>query len=595
MTKEIALVLVVLVLTVFLFVTEILRVDIVALITLLLLGWLKLVTPAQAFSGLASNAVVSIIGVMIIGYGIDRSGVMKRITVPVIRLAGFSEKRMTAVISVSVGLISGFMQNIGATALFLPAVMRISRKMKVNASRFLLPMGFSAIQGGTITLVGSGPLIILNDLLKQGGQSPYKLFSVTPIGLALLIGGVLYFLIFGKNVLPSRKSGQLEPSAQQRLIDTWQLPSTIYSCRIPENSRLIGKTSEEVALWARYGLNLLAVKEESEVIYSPWRFTRFARRQELALMGEKKRFHDFVNDYGLEPVGSSDFLNDLRSARQMGFAELIIPPRSPVSGKTIRQIAFRKNFNVEPVMLITGEAEERGDLSDILLRPGDILIVYGAWPRIVELGDHVRFIRITPDDSIDVRTRKPLVSILCFLGAIGLVIAGMPLSLSLLSGAIAMVIFKVISIDEAYQAVGWRTVFLLAGLIPLGIAMDNTGAAAWLAGGLMKLMQGSHPLWIFIGVAALTTIFTLIMSNVAATVLLVPLVLIIGNSTGVNPRSLALLVAVCAANSFLLPTHQVNALLMSPGGYHNRDYLKAGSIMTVLFLIIAVAMIYFLY
>jgi len=595
MTTDIILVLLVLALTIFLFVTEILRVDIVALITLLLLGWLKLVTPAQVFSGLASNAVVSIIGVMIIGYGIDRSGVMRRITVPVIRMAGSSEKRMAAVISIAVGLISGFMQNIGATALFLPAVMRISRKMKVNASRFLMPMGFSAIQGGTITLVGSGPLIILNDLLKQGGQAPYRLFSVTPVGLTLLAGGVLYFLIFGKHVLPSRKSGQLEPSVQQRLIDTWQLPATIYSCRIPEGSSLISKTSESAALWSRYGLNLLAVMEDGEVTYSPWRFTRFAERQELALLGDKKRFEDFVNDHGLESVESSPFLNNLRSARKMGFAELIVPPRSPFSGKTIRQIAFRKNFIVEPIMLITRQAEERGDLSDILLRPGDILIVYGAWSRIVELGDHVKLVRITSNDSIDTRKSKPLISILCFLGAIGLVIAGMPLSLSLLSGALAMVILKVIPIDEAYQAVDWRTVFLLAGLIPLGIAMDNTGAAAWLAGGLMEILQGGHPFWIFFGVAALTTVFTLIMSNVAATVLLVPLVLIIGNSAGVNPRALALLVAVCAANSFILPTHQVNALLMSPGGYHNRDYLKAGSIMTVFFLFIVVAMIYFFY
>ncbi|MBN1548800.1 MAG: anion permease [Syntrophaceae bacterium] len=595
MQTEIILVLFVLTFTVFLFVTEILRGDVVALLTLLLLGWLKLISPAQAFSGLASNAVVSIIGVMIMGYGIDRSGVMKRITAPVVRLAGSSEKRMTAVICVSVGLISGFMQNIGATALFLPAVMRISRKIEVNASRFLMPMGFSAIQGGTLTLVGSGPLIILNDLLKQGKQAPYSLFSVTPVGLALLASGILYFLIFGKHILPRRKSGRVEPSVQQRLIETWQLPSTIYSCRIPEGSGLIAKTCEEAALWSQYGLNLLAMGEAAEVTYSPWRFTRFAAGQELALLGEKSRFDSFVNAYGLEPVASSPFLSELRSSRQMGFAELIVPPRSPLIGKSIRQIAFRKNFAVEPVMLITGQEEERGDFSDVPLRSGNILLVYGAWPRIVELGDRKKFVRITPDNSIDLEKHKPVTAVLCFLGAIGLVIAGMPLALSLISGAMGMVIFKVISIDEAYRAVDWRTVFLLAGLIPLGIAMNNTGAAAWIAGGMMDLLQGSHPIWIFAGVAALTTVFSLFMSNVAATVLLVPLVLIIGNTAAVNPRALALLVAVCAANSFLLPTHQVNALLLSPGGYHNRDYLKAGSMMTVIFLFIAVTMVYFFY
>jgi di/tricarboxylate transporter len=595
MQKEIILVLFVLAFTVFLFVSEILRSDIVALLTLLLLGWLKLITPAQAFSGLASNAVVSVIGVMIIGYGIERSGVMKRISAPVVRLAGSSEKRMTAVISLSVGLISGFMQNIGSAALFLPVVMRISRKMEVKASRFLMPMGFSAIQGGTLTLVGSGPLIILNDLLKQGNQPPYNLFSVTPVGLALLTVGVLYFLIFGKHILPSRKSDREEASVQQRLIETWQLPSTIFSCRIPEGSSLIAKTCEDAQLWSQHGLNLLALQEAGEVTYSPWRFTRFAAGQELALLGEKSRFESFVDSYGLEPVVSSPFLRELRSVRQMGFTELIIPPRSPMSGKSIRDIAFRKNFAVEPVMLITGAQEKRGDFSDVPLRSGNILIVYGPWPRIAELGDNKKFVRITPYDSVDMEKRRPMTSILCFFGAIGLVIAGMPLALSLFSGALGMVLFKVISIDEAYQAVDWRTVFLLAGLIPLGIAMNNTGAAAWIAGSMVDLLQGSHPIWIFVGVAALTTVFSLFMSNVAATVLLVPLALIIGSKAAVNPRALSLLVAVCAANSFLLPTHQVNALLMTPGGYHNRDYLKAGGLMTLIFLFIAVMMIYLFY
>jgi di/tricarboxylate transporter len=595
MQTEIFLVLLVLAFSVFLFITEILRSDIVALLTLLLLGWLKLISPAQAFSGLSSDAVVSIIGVMIIGYGIDRSGVMNRITSPAVRLAGASEKRMTAVISVCVGLISGFVQNIGSTALFLPAVMRISRKMEVSASRFLMPMGFSAIQGGTLTLVGSGPLLILNDLLKQGEQPPYSLFSVTPVGLALLTGGILFFLIFGERILPRRKSGREEPSSQQRLIETWKLPSIIYGCRIPEGSSLIAKTREEAALWTLYGLNLLAMREADEVTYSPWRFTRFAAGQELAFLGEMSQFESFVKAYGLEPVASSPFLSELRSARQMGFAELIVPPRSTLSGKSIREIAFRKNFAVEPVMLITGQHEEREDFSDVPLSSGNILIVYGPWPRIVELGDRKKFIRITSDDSIDLEKRRPMTSVLCFLGAIGLVIAGMPLALSLISGALGMVIFKVISIDEAYRAVDWRTVFLLAGLIPLGIAMNNTGAAAWIAAGLVNLLQGSHPIWIFVIVAALTTFFSLFMSNVAATVLLVPLALIVGNTAAVNPRALAMLVAVCAANSFLLPTHQVNALLMSPGGYHNHDYLKAGSMMTVIFLVIAVTMIYFFY
>ena len=177
--------------TIILFITEIFRVDIIAGIVMLSLAWLGLVTPAQAFSGFGSNAVISIVGVMIMGYGIDRSGAMNRLSIAIVQLAGSQEKRLLGVISTVVGLISAFMQNIGSAALFLPALLRISRNTRIPSSRLIMPMGFAAILGGTITMVGSGPLIILNDLLKQGGQEPFGLFSVTPLGLALLFSGIV--------------------------------------------------------------------------------------------------------------------------------------------------------------------------------------------------------------------------------------------------------------------------------------------------------------------------------------------------------------------------------------------------------------------
>ena len=181
------------------------------------------------------------------------------------------------------------------------------------------------------------------------------------------------------------------------------------------------------------------------------------------------------------------------------------------------------------------------------------------------------------------------------IGAIALALSGVQISLALLSGALAMILLKVISIDEAYKAIDWRIVFLLAGLIPLGIAMEKTGAAAYLANQIIQPLQMSHPLAIMFSIALIATVFTLFMSNVAATVLLVPLVMIIGSSTGISARALALLVAVCASNSFLLPTHQVNAFLMSPGGYRNADYLKAGIPLTLIFMVIAVILIYLIF
>jgi di/tricarboxylate transporter len=593
MTPEIVLVLIVLAVTIILFVTEAFRVDVIAIAIMVTLPWLGLITPAEAFSGLASNAVVAIIAVMILSYGVGRSGVMNRITRPIIHVAGSSEKRLIGLVSAAVGLISSFMQNIGAVALFLPAVMRISKKTRIPISRLLMPLGFAGILGGTLTMVGSGPLIILNDLLRQGGQPPFGLFGVTPIGVVLLGAGIAYFLVFGKVVLPARKGETVSP--QQELIETWRLPATIYHCVIPQKSPLVGKTREEVQLWMQYSINLLALAEGDEILYAPWRYTRFVAGQELALLGDPSDIERFVEVYQLQRRKETSLFEDLRSGEMAGFAEVIIPPRAPVAGKTLREIAMRKTYGVEPIMLLSGVLEERGDFSDQTLQPGDALILHGRWENIKAMGDNRNFVLVTPIETEAAGKTKPATATLCFFSTILLILLGVPISLGLLSGALAMILLRVVPIDEAYRAVDWRTVFLLAGLIPLGLAMENTGAASYVANQMITPLQGSHPLLILIAVAVLTTLFTRFMSNVAATVVLVPLVMIIGGVTGISPRALALLVAVCAANSFVLPTHQVNALLMAPGGYHNADYLKAGGILTIIFIVIAVGLIYLLY
>ncbi len=595
MTPEIELVLLVLAATVFLFITELLRADIIAILIMLTLSWAGLVKPAQAFSGLASNAVVSIIGVMILGYGVDRSGIMNRMTRPILSVAGTSEKRLVGLVSAVIGIISAFMQNIGGVALFLPAVLRISRNMRIPASRLLMPMGFAAILGGNLSMVGSSPLIILNDLLRQNGNEPFGLFSVTPVGLPLLLTGILYFLIFGKFVLKKGTKQKMTVTPQQELVETWHLPSKVYPCFISKESPLIGITLEQARLWPDYNLHIIAIKEGHEIVEAPGYHTRFALGQKLVMLGESDDVERFVKNYNLYFKKGALQAKDLQSMEGTGFAEIIIPPRSPIAGKTLREIKMRKKHNVIPLVLLSGDREEHSDFFDQPLQVGDAVIVHGRWEKIKALGVNHNFALVTPIEAEATGKARPVTAAACFLGAIALALSGTQLSLSFMSGALAMILLRVISIDNAYKAVDWRTVFLLAGLIPLGLAMDQTGAAAYIASHLMQVLRGSHILVILLSVAVLSTLFSLFMSNVAATVLLTPLVMIMGKESGTDPRTLALLVAICASNSFLLPTHQVNALLMAPGGYRNADYLKAGGIMTILFTGIAVGLIYLLY
>jgi di/tricarboxylate transporter len=596
MTIEILLVFGVLAVTIVLFVSEKLRIDLIALLIMVSLPWLGLIEPLEALSGLSSNAVVSIIAVMILGHGVDRSGIMARLTSPVLKIAGENEGRLTGVLAGTVGLVSGFMQNIGAAALFLPGIIRISKKQRIPASRLLMPVGFAAILGGTLTMIASSPLIMLNDLLKQGGEDAIRLFNVTPIGLVLLVSGIAYFLIFGTWVLPERTGEMEEGDSQEELTRAWGLLSSMYCVSVPAESELNGKMLDETSIWEDYNLHVIVMLERSAVHYAPWRYTLIREGQRMGLLGRQADVERFEQEKGLrmeEKRGS--LIEELESGRAGGFAEVMVRPRASIANKTLREIALRRRYGVEPILLVSGSSVEHHDFSDQKLKPGDTLVVYGYWHLLRAIQGDKDLVLLTPIEPQEVEPSKQVGAALCFLGAIGLAIAGFPLSVSLLTGAVAMVLFRVTTLDEAYRAIDWRTVFLLAGLIPLGMAMEKTGAAAYVADAMADHLLQSHPLVILTAVAILATVFSLFMSNVAATVLLVPLVMMLGRAEGIDPRGLALLVAVCASNSFVLPTHQVNALYMSPGAYHNRDYLRAGGIMSILFIIVSVGMIYLFY
>jgi len=593
-TWEIGLVFFFLAATAVLFSMERLRVDVVAILIMLSLAWSRLVTPSEAFSGLSSNAVIAVIGVMIMSFGLDRAGAMKSLVRLLMRTAGTSESKLLALVCSTVAALSAFMQNVGAAALFLPILVRMSKSGRFSLSRLLMPMGFAVILGGTLTMVGSGPLIILNDLLKQSKLEKFGLFSVTPVGLVLTIAGIGYFLVFRRAVLPERECPD-RTDTQQKLIETWHLPQGVHYAAIPPGSRIAGLTREETGLGTAYALNLLAILESRSVLHAPWRYSRFAAGQTLVLLGRREDAERFARDLGLESAGDREEVQDLLSKLGSVFAEIIIPSRSRYAGRTLREMAIRKNFAVEPIALLGGDREPILDFSDRVFKAGDTFIVFGPWENIRAMDDQRDFVVLTSIEEASAGIPRPLKALLCFAGAIVLILAGFSTSLSLFSGALAMVLLRVMSIDDAYRAVDWRTVFLLAGLIPLGIAMDKTGAAAYLAGQLMQVLQGHHTLFLLAAVAVLTTVFSLFMSNVAATVLLVPLVINMSKLTSLDPRMLALLVAICASNSFLLPTHQVNALLMGPGGYRNSDYLRAGGIMTALFLGLAVGTVYLFY
>ncbi|NPA42176.1 MAG: SLC13 family permease [Aquificae bacterium] len=595
--KQKVLTLEVLVLAIYLFVSELVRVDVVGLLMMVLLPLIGLVSPEKAIGGLSSNAVVSIIAVIIIGAGLDKTGVMNVLASYIIRLAGKSKTRIIALISGTVAFISSFMQNIGAAALFLPAVVRISKRLRIPVSYLLMPMGFSAILGGTMTLVGSSPLILLNDLLAMYNLPPFGLFSVTPIGVLLVISGILYFVLLGRFVLPKVSVGDDEGKLlPPELSQTYDKICGLYELHVPES--FSKRTIKEIDARRNYQVTIVAVyhKKTRRKNFAPHRDETVEPGDDIAVIGCPETVDRFAKELGLVLKDELEEFADDLSPVNAGLVEGIITPRSELAGRSLNEVHFRRRYEVNPVALVRrGEVIYAG-FSEMKLVPGDALLLFGRWEKFLELKNRNVFAFSTEIKGEIMRPEKAKFALFWFGVALLLILVfEVKLSIALLTGALGMILSRVLSIDEAYQSVDWMTVFLLAGLLPLGIAFQESGTAKFIAESIVSGVGELTPFTLYLLIALLTSFFTLVVSNVGATVLLVPLSVDMAMEVGADPRLAALVVGVSASNTFIIPTHQVNALIMRPGGYRTVDYLRAGGGMTVLFIAVLMVALYLFY
>ena len=592
---------IVLVFAIILFIFEWVRVDVVGIIMMVMLPLIGLVSPKEAFVGLSSNAVCSIIAVIIIGAGLDKTGVMNKVAGPIIKLAGNSEKKVITLISGTVGIISSMMQNIGAAALFLPAAQRIAKRMGVPISRILMPMGFCAIIGGTITLVGASPTILLNDLMVLGGKKlePFGLFTQTPIGICLLASAIIYFLVFGKFILPAAE-GEEEKDVTAMLMDQYQGLEHVFELHVPETFTE-SKTLEELAVRANFLVTIVAINyaDKKEKLYVPRSIDVISANDDLAVVGRAKKVRKLAEEYGWIIKDGLEVFGEYLAPTNAGMTETVVSPRSELIGKTMSEVNFKEQYSVNPVALFTGQKIIYSGLTHVRLRMGDTLLLHGPWDRFHILRNKPQPRALTFATALEGEIMRPekakLAVIWLAVALTQIIVFKTQLSVALMSGALGMIITGVLSVDEAYYSVDWMTVFLLAGLIPLGMAFEKTGTAAFIAKFILGMLGQPSPIVLLAAVGVMTSFFTLVVSNVGATVLLVPLCMNMAVMAGGDPRMAALVVGLSASNTFVLPTHQVNALIMRPGGYRTVDYAKAGVIMTALFLAVELTILYFFY
>ena len=598
LTTEMILVMVMIGLAVFLFIVEWVRVDVVAIIMMVTLPLLHLVTPKEAFVGFSSNAVISIIAVIIIGAGLDKTGIINKLVTPVLRIAGNSTSRVIIAISFTVAGISSFMQNIGAAALFLPAIQRVSKTLKIPISRLLMPIGFSAILGGTITLVGSSPLILLNDLLVPFNLKPFGLFDVAPIGLALVVSGILCFVFLGRFILPQGTTTDAgDEKTDAALKEVMEDIGKIYELHTPDDFTHYREPITVKDLRVRYMLNVIALTQPPDFkVISPGPDLEIMSGIDIVLFGNKKNVMHMAEDEGMTIKELPEVFKNEISESISGTVEAVVAPRSSLAGKTLSQVNLQDRFRVTPIAVYRHNETYRAEIGNLVLAVGDAVLIHGTWSRLKILQEEKSLLFTTPVDVDLMRPEKAVFAAgWLSLALIMIMVFKIQLSVCLMTGALGMIITRVLSIDEAYEAVDWRTIFLLAGLIPLGIATEKTGTAAWIAHESLRLIGDVQPIMLLTVIGILSTIFTLVISNVGATVLLVPLVVNMAIEAHADPRMAALVVGLATSNSFILPTHQVNALYMGPGRYKSTDFMKAGIVISLLFIIVMIGMIYLFY
>ena len=597
LTTDMILVLLMIGVAVFLFVVEWIRVDVVAILMMVSLPLLHLVTPKEAFVGLSSNAVVSIIAVIIIGAGLDKTGLINNLVAPILKIAGKSPSRIIIAISLAIAAISSFMQNIGAAALFLPAIQRISKTLKIPITRLLMPIGFSAILGGTVTLVGSSPLILLNDLLAPFNLKPFSLFDVTPIGLALVGSGILCFILFGRFILPQGTKDNASEPLDPVENGSFQEIGDAYELQTPEDFTHYRDPVRVDDLRRRYLVNVVATTEPPDFkIISPSSDTVIRSSVDLVVFGRKKDVKRMAESEDMHLKNDLEIFKNDVSDNASGTVEAVVAPRSQLDGKSLNQINLPERFQVTPMAIYRQGETYRAQIGDLSLRVGDAILIHGTWKRLQLLQNEKSLLFTTPVDVELMRPEKAVFAGLWLAVALVMILFfKIQLSVCLMTGALGMILTRVLNIDEAYHSVDWRTIFLLAGLIPLGIATEKTGTAAWIANSVLAATGEVRPIVLLTIIGLLSTLFTLVISNVGATVLLVPLVVNLAVAAHADPRMAALVVGLATSNSFILPTHQVNALYMGPGRYRSMDFMKAGSLISLVFILVMIGSIYLIY
>ncbi len=641
MNSEMILTFVILIVTIVIFVWDKLRVDIVALLALLALALTGILEPKQALAGFSNTTVIMIAVLFVVGGGLFKTGVADWLGSQLLRLAGKSETRLIVMLMLGTALLSGFLSNTGTVPVLLPAVVAAAWRIGSVPSKLLVPLAFAASIGGMMTLIGTPPNIVISAALEEGGYRPFGFFEYSLIGLPLLLIGIGYMLYVGRRWLPSRETreGLREEAtfSPEELASVYHLEENLFRLRVRRGSRIVNQTLAGAYMGRDYGVTVVSIEraaavngtnghngngKQSMASRSVGRITETFRvsqpQEEVALATPGPQTMVYADDV-LLVEGTPDEVHQLAANmnlgiqtfndegghpeeelldREIGLAEILISQRSALIGRTIADMRFGEKYNVQ-VVGISRRGKSLGDmpLAHVKLTFGDALLVRGTWKNISLLKNEARnFVVVGQPVSMEQTPElsgKGIVAILAMLGMLVMMVTGVVSTvIAVIITALIMVLTRCLTMEQAYRSISWESVVLIAAMIPMSTALNETGGAQFIANGLVSTLGSVHPLLLLAGVFILTTSFTQVISNTATTILVAPIALGAAADMGMSPYPVMMVVAVAASSAFITPiASPVNTLVLTPGGYKFSDFMKVGFPLLIIFMIVSLLLV----
>jgi di/tricarboxylate transporter len=584
-SMEIALTLSILLVAIVLFATEWLRMDMVSMLILLTLALTGLVSIEDAFAGFSNPAVITVAAVFILSAGISSTGAISKVGEHLIEWTGHNPVLLTASIMATVALFSAFINNIGATAVLMPIVVMVARKLKIPPSKLLIPLAFGSLLGGVCTLIGTPPNILMNILMQEYAGRQFSMFDFTPIGIVLLLFGIAYMSLIGRHLLPNRKSGSLT--------EAYQVKGYVTEVEILEGSPIHGQTIAQSDLERELNLTVRAIMRNHSKIPQPRRNRKLYSGDILFIEGDTADVLKIRARKGLAVVQERDNPTPTADRQDVVVVEASLTPTSEMVGKSLRQVHFADTYGLTVLAIWRRGAPVVRKVDHVVLQFGDVLLLQGREEMVHHLGQEHGFLLLGGVEPTPYRPRRAPIAMATLLGVILLSATGvLPIMLSATLGATVIILSKCLTPKEAYASIDWPIILLIAGTMPLGHALQNSGAARLLAD-LIIGGVGSYGPWVVLGaIFLLTSCLTEVMSHAAAAVLIAPIAYNTALDMGASPEPFFMTVAVAASMCFMTPiSHQSNALVMGPGGYKFFDYTRVGLLLNLSTWLIATLLI----